>query len=789
MSNYYQKEDAKLRICDELKKLGWTIYGYRADQSDSMTDYYCPASWDGIAEKNGYILVVDNHYSAEKQAITKLNKNYIEMDNKDREKINNLSKLTSENGASDGEIKNAQKLIARIKAKYTNEGVEKYETVGYIPAHLGNPNRCMWHLEKDGCLVDKGNKLTVYDILESYIFDIEKMEFTDRYKKVIAGYDENGNRVLKDRELTESELKGINEFKAFILRLERIVNCGNSCGDGTVETEKAYQEQNEAEKMVKKTFTKIKKVVKPVKVDRSFVKVGDYVNYKGSRKTVCYWLVTDVNEERGTFTYKSTGKKYQEVKNYKCYYNMLNKLNEQYDIFELKEVEETITEEKWVRVKTSKKSTKKTESAETKQENNNNSEKTNNEVIEKNSQYIITEDVHTKTNEKIYIVKFEKKFDKDEYVQVAKIIKFIGGYYSKFKKGFIFKENPIEKMKETFGNNKADEQLENIEEPIINKQDDFKESEQKDNKINNEKEAEGVNNINLENLFDNIEIKNENRLNQEDNAVVEKFKNTLADMREKFKLYINMYENNPIQKIDVNSNLEIKEKYINGVEDSIRSFKAEFIENVVNRQTKNLINNLYYYFSKKYNIELKNNNHNTSYYEGRMAEAKENYNYFMSISIDDIVDDIFNQLGGNSLQEKAIQEAKEKIKKACTSYRNEKVVTVKSNTISINDFMYYASSALQWKNYYRLHEEGILKVKNLLKLLNYNNTGIFEVAEDYKTFFKIVSDYNNKFIGQYEINNSYIDSIKTFKNGKLNIKFKSSVQALEFAKKYLGYQE
>lgn len=432
--------------------------------------------------------------------------------------------------------------------------------------------------------------------------------------------------------------------------------------------------------------------------------------------------------------------------------------------------------------------TKETESAETKQENNNNSEKTNNEVIEKKSQYIITEDVHTKTNEKIYVVKFEKKFDKDEYVQVAKKIKFIGGYYSKFKKGFIFKENPIEKMKETFGNNKADEQLENIEEPIINKQDDFKESEQKDNKINNEKEAEGMNNINLENLFNNIEIKNENRLSDEDNLVVEKFKNTLADMRDKFNIYIDMYEKNPIQKINVNSNLEIKEEEINGVEDSIRSFKAEFIENVVNRQTKNLINDLYYYFSKKYNIELKNNSHNTSYYEGRLDEAEENFKYFMTISIDDIVDNIFNQLGGNSLQEKAIQEAKEKLKKACASYRNEKVVTVKSNTISINDFMYYDSFALQWNDGYRLSSGGISKVENLLKLLNYNNTGIFEVAEDYKTFLDTISDYKNKFIGQYEINNSYIDSIKTFKNGKLNIKFNSSVQALDFAKKYLGYQ-
>ena len=772
MSNYYEKRDAKVRIQEELRKLGWTIYGYRADQSDSMTDYYCPASWGGIAEKNGYILVVDNKCASDKQAITKLNKNYIEMDNKDREKINNLSKLTAENGASDGEIENAQKLIARIKAKYTNEGVEKYETIGYIPAHLGNPNRSMWHLEKDGCLVDKGNKLTVYDILESHIFDIEKMEFTDRYKKVIAGYDENGNRVLKDRELTESELKGINEFKAFILRLERIVNCGNSCGDGTAETEKAYQEQNEAEKMVKKTFTKTKKVIKLKEIKReNHLEVGDIVNTSSGACRiieVSEWLYKSVKIGSKRGGYKDSKKVFWTL-NRKSFDNSL--CNGNLKVFNKIEVEETITEEKWVRVKTSKKSTSETEPSktETKQEqekiNNDNTAKT----IEKNSQYTITEDVHTKTNEKIYIVKFEKKFDKDEYIQVAKKIKSIGGYYSKFKKGFIFKENPIKAMAETFS--------------------DIKEPEQKDNKINYEKEADSMNNINLENLFDNIEIKNENRLSYEDNLVVEKFKNTLADMREKFKLYIDMYEKNPIIKLNLNSNLEIKETNINGVQDSIRSFKAEFIENVVNRQTKNLINDLYYYFSKKYNIELNNNNHGTSYYEGRMTEAEENFNYFMNISIDDIINNIFNQLGGNSLQEKAIQEAKEKLKKACASYRNNKVVTVKSNSISINDFMYYDSFALQWNDGYRLSSEGISKVENLLKLLNYNNTGMFEVAEDYKEFLKTVSDYNNKFIGQYEINDSYINTIKTFKNGKLNIKFNSSVQALEFAKKYLGYQE
>lgn len=347
MSNYYEKKDAKVRMSEELRKLGWTIYGYKADESDSMTDYYSPADWGGIAEKNGYILVVDNRYSSTGREITKYNPNYIYVSEADRNKINSLKNMTVEKGATQGEEDNAKILIDKINKKYSNEGVSKYEVIGHVPAHLGNPTRVMWHIEKDGVLVDKGNALTfIANVPDSRIYDINKMTFTDRYKKVYNW--ENGERVERDNILEEGTLKDINKFKALLLRIERIANCGNSCGDGTTETENAFQQQNENEKMVLKTFTKKKKVIKPVKVERNFLKVGDYVNYKGRNKTCCYWLVTYVDEK--TFNYESTGKKFQKINTCKRYYNHISRLD-QYEIFELKEVEEVETIEKWVKVK------------------------------------------------------------------------------------------------------------------------------------------------------------------------------------------------------------------------------------------------------------------------------------------------------------------------------------------------------------------------------------------------------------------------------------------------------
>ena len=58
-SNYYKMRDAKVRIAHILMNKGWKVYGYKEDKSDIMTDYFDHAYWDGIATKNGYVLVVD----------------------------------------------------------------------------------------------------------------------------------------------------------------------------------------------------------------------------------------------------------------------------------------------------------------------------------------------------------------------------------------------------------------------------------------------------------------------------------------------------------------------------------------------------------------------------------------------------------------------------------------------------------------------------------------------------------------------------------------------------------
>lgn len=57
-------------------------------------------------------------------------------------------------------------------------------------------------------------------------------------------------------------------------------------------------------------------------------------------------------------------------------------------------------------------------------------------------EYEITETEHTKTHEKIWIVKVLRKLTREEYLETADTMKKAGGYYSRYVHGFVFKQNP-----------------------------------------------------------------------------------------------------------------------------------------------------------------------------------------------------------------------------------------------------------------------------------------------------------------------------------------------------------
>lgn len=474
MSNYCNYREVKVMIAHKLmSKEGWKVYGYKEDRSDSMTDYFDPANWDGVAEKNGYILCVGVYGAAEPQEIREYNHSEFTYDKSFAEKIKKLEVMTVERGASEAEAESAKKMIERLqkKAEEAAENASKYIVVGTIPGHMEHPPKMNWHIEKDGMIIAKGNGILKYAHIWKYYGYNCDMEWLNEYKKDKKAYEEEHIKDLLWRgyydteedarknterhiENLEEDIKLIDKFEAFINKID--TTCGGLIGDGVI-----YE---------KVTVTEYKTELKPVETETGEIKEGQLFILKINFNYGCYkGLVyriheTEYNGEKRYHAYKLNGKFTKECtgnasRNNYWYigigeYDNLTRFIEKGSITwcELQEVKTPYEVEKVVKktIKSEKKTSTSTTTTETVQTQ---------EINVNTYTYEVSEDTNTRTGEKIFLVKVVEKLNREEYVAVNKYIKSLGGYYSRFKRAFLFRENPTEKLKSTITETKTEIEL------------------------------------------------------------------------------------------------------------------------------------------------------------------------------------------------------------------------------------------------------------------------------------------------------------------------------------------
>lgn len=223
--DYYDKKHALNIICEVLAFNGWSIYGYKEDRSDSMTDYFDPASWDGIAVKNGYILVMNNSYSggtlAGNYVLRSYSKDANEIVKKLIDKNQKLLSLAENVAASEGEKTNALAMIEKNNQKiqsYRNEYYLEEDSNNPYPANLPavtyqkNPGRATWHIEKDGKIIDKGTGYFKF-------CDIDGMKFFIRPSTIyFENLKDNTSYDTRDR-YTEETWK--TEYEHILKRQDR----------------------------------------------------------------------------------------------------------------------------------------------------------------------------------------------------------------------------------------------------------------------------------------------------------------------------------------------------------------------------------------------------------------------------------------------------------------------------------------------------------------------------------------------------------------------------------------
>lgn len=478
MSTYYEYQDVGVMMAHKLMTMdGWEVFGYHADHSDMMTDYYDPAYWNGIAIKNGYTLVVNCSREAKPEEIRKYNYDGTLQDRSISEKIAKLEQMTMERGASEQEEESAKKMIEKLRSK-ASETSEKYIVTGIIPGHMANPPRMNWHIEKDGVYVAKGNGILKFAHIdnyyryESYMEDMKKfrtMKREEYRKSLICEYmsrwnddEESAARQADSHiESMEKDKALMDQFEAFINKID--TTCGGMLGEGDgIVYEKVK-------------VTEYKKENKAVETQNGCVKDGQCFILKssfnyGRNKGYVYRIKATVYEDGKTsyHAYKLNEKLTKECTGNANHANhwFIGTMTDGFMKWvnkgaiawcEIQEVKTPYEVEKVVK-KVIKSDTDKTET-----------KATETDVDVNKYTYEVTEDTDTRTGEKIYLAKVIEKLSREEYIKVNQYIKSLGGYYSKFKHAFLFKENPCEKLNATIKeteNNTVDDTTEQAETQI-----------------------------------------------------------------------------------------------------------------------------------------------------------------------------------------------------------------------------------------------------------------------------------------------------------------------------------
>lgn len=287
--------------------------------------------------------------------------------------------------------------------------------------------------------------------------------------------------------------------------------------------------------------------------------------------------------------------------------------------------------------------------------------------------------------------------------------------------------------------------------------------------------------LNLLEKFENVEIKNDTRLNDEDLKVVEGYQEQFDKFKKQFLKYENFYIKNPldapIYEKEYNYNATQSNKMLESLCENFMKDGCEFISRI------------YRYFQDKYNVSLENNfNKGTEYcIKYRKLEALKRMKFYKNeLNYNIIIDDIFVQLDGFDFNSKAEQELKQNFK-SLFSYRNgNNDSSLKNKKVSIKSFFYIDSFDRKWRqnrvSYYSKNNFEILG-----KILTHFEYGTIHNAIK-NTTNRISEGEGDRLFEKYELIFDKIDSIKLYKNGKLDINFSSGQYARDFAKEYCGLE-
>lgn len=257
----------------------------------------------------------------------------------------------------------------------------------------------------------------------------------------------------------------------------------------------------------------------------------------------------------------------------------------------------------------------------------------------------------------------------------------------------------------------------------------------------------------LLNISENIKIKNEERLSKEDLTYCKKQEYVYLTAYEAYSNFLNVIDE--LQKFNCK---ELKEIYDINSHAVSYGFNKWDIDKQLSNINSHYIWSVAEYFQRKYNVIIS--------CEKIVDKANTN-----KINNDFIVDEIFDQLGGFSFEDKATQQIINNFKDF-TQYRN---VQVKNKKMTMTRVVYTS----RWSDGVDYSSHGNLNI--IFTTLNHFTNGGYNKAKVYEMS-------NLRAFGVHELDFEGVESIKLYKNGKIDINFIDGATALKFANTYTNYQ-
>lgn len=217
-------------------------------------------------------------------------------------------------------------------------------------------------------------------------------------------------------------------------------------------------------------------------------------------------------------------------------------------------------------------------------------------------------------------------------------------------------------------------------------------------------------------------------------------------------------------------------------------FSEQEIRNQLEELNGLFISNLVRYFNHRYKVSLDADSiidmllphkPKNDYFSPNTEAVTEYHQKLrtMTVSYKDVLEQIFIQLGGRTFNERALDEIKEACHKAawCT-YNGKTEYELKNDTIQFTNSCYFDTMFKRWK----LGDS----MKEILRGLAYFET---EVFGHYPTGIANLLDWSYKEDPTVSFSTcTKLQSLRMFKNGRVDIKFKSKDYASQFVSEFLG---